>query len=171
MIQKAHAFRGEYIDLCAHIERWAVTAICSSQAMQTGNVPAKPPHLLGQKIALITELANDRTDVFAHPKRVRVILEQLAPFLKLRSDLAHAVMTIAITDDGPVFVFEVPKENKVAFVGGRFWITPAEATKVLADLRRVRKLLFDQRLATPKVARALPVPPCPASPPHRASGI
>jgi hypothetical protein len=50
MIHDAYAFRGEYIDLCAHVERWATGMLRSEAAAKTGRVDAKLPYLFGDYI-------------------------------------------------------------------------------------------------------------------------
>ncbi|MEO5495070.1 MAG: hypothetical protein ABIR08_13705 [Sphingomonas sp.] len=104
MIHDAHAFRGEFIDLCAQIECWAVTVIRSAPALASGKTD-KMPHLLGQKLKLIGELADDDT-VFARPARIRDLLEEIAPLMKLRSDLAHACLSLANDGTDEIYAFD-----------------------------------------------------------------
>lgn len=142
MIHDAHAFRGEYIDLCAQIERWAVEVLRSNPAQRSGKAP-KMPHLLGQKLKLIDDLAADDT-VFARPARIRGLLEQLGPLIRLRADLAHATLSMASDGTEQIYAFELPAAEPGTH--GRFWLRRDETAELLAALKKGRKELGDQKL-------------------------
>ena len=144
MIHDAHAFRGEYIDVCAQIERWAVEVIRSVPQPSTGG-PRKMPHLLGHKLKLVAELAADDT-AFAKPVRIRDLMAQLQPYIELRSYLAHATMTVAGDGDSQIYAFDLPAADSLPSSAGRFWLTPDDARGLLAGLKKSRKELSDQKL-------------------------
>lgn len=144
MIHDAHAFRGEFIDLCAQIECWAVKVICSAPAVASGKTD-KMPHLLGQKLKLIGELAVDDT-VFARPARIRELLQEIAPLMKLRSDLAHACLSLAHEGANEIYAFELPVVPADSAVPSRFWLKREETPNLLRDLKKARKELADQQL-------------------------
>lgn len=143
MIHDAHAFRGEYIDVCAQIERWAVEVIRSAETSPAA--PRKMPHLLGQKLKLIAEFASDDA-IFVKPARIRELLTKLQPYIDLRSHLAHA--TMMVTGEGPaeIYAFHLPGADGLPSCGGRFWLTPDDGRSLLAGLKKNRKELLDQKL-------------------------
>lgn len=145
MIHEAHAFRGEYIDLCAQIERWATAALRSEDAVATGKVKAKQPYLFGQKLKLIRELA-EANMVFAKPGSVRDLMIALEPFAKLRSDLAHAIVRVAEDAVGTAYTFDLANTDPGTPELTRFWFTPAETDHRLGQLRKLKKLILDQKI-------------------------
>jgi hypothetical protein len=143
MIHDAHAFRGEYIDVCAQIERWAVEVIRRAVVPSDGS--RRMPHLLGQKLKLVAELAADDT-VFAKPIRVRQLMSALQPYIDLRSHLAHATLTVVSERTTEIYAFQLPGADDLPSCGGRFWLTPDDARGLLAGLKKSRKELCDQKL-------------------------
>lgn len=143
MIHDAHAFRGEYIDICAQIERWAVEVIRSAETSPA--VPRKMPHLLGQKLKLVAELASDDT-IFVKPMRVRELLTRLQPYIDLRSHLAHATMMVAGEGAAEIYAFDLPGADGLPSCSGRFWLTPDDGRGLLVGLKKNRKELSDQKL-------------------------
>jgi hypothetical protein len=143
MIHDAHAFRGEYIDVCAQIERWAVEVIRNAET--SAGAPRKMPHLLGQKLKLVAELASDDT-IFAKPMRVRELLARLQPYIDLRSHLAHATMTVTGEGTAEIYAFDLPGADGPPSCGGRFWLTPGDGRSLLSRLKKNRKELSDQKL-------------------------
>lgn len=143
MIHDAHAFRGEYIDVCAQIERWAVEVIRSVET--SPSAPPKMPHLLGHKLKRVAELAAADT-IFAKPARVRELLAKLQPYIELRSHLAHATMTVAGEGAAEIYAFDLPGADRPPSCGGRFWLTPDDGRSLLTSLKKSRKELADQKL-------------------------
>ena len=143
MLHDAHAFRGEYIDVCAQIERWAVEVIRS--APRPAGASRKMPHLLGHKLKLVAELAVDDT-AFAKPARVRDLMARLQPYIELRSHLAHATLTVAGDGDAQIYAFDLPAADSLPSSADRFWLTPDDARSLLAGLKKSRKELSDQKL-------------------------
>jgi len=143
MIHDAHAFRGEYIDTCAQIERWAVEVIHA--AASPAETPRKMPHLLGQKLKLVTELAGGDT-IFAKPARVRDLLARLQPYIDLRSHLAHATVTVAGEGAAEIYAFDLPAADGPPSCNGRFWLRPDDVRSLLSGLRVHLKQLSDQKL-------------------------
>ena len=147
MIHDAHAFRGEYIDLCAQIERWALEVLKSAPAVKSGKAPSKPPHLFGQKMNAIGELTADEAGVFARPKRVRDILAELEPLLQLRSDLAHGTLSVMAIDTEELFAFEHAESERLPGVPQRLCLKRSEFPTLLGTLKTKHKELRDQKLA------------------------
>jgi hypothetical protein len=158
---RGHAFRGALIDNCAAIETWLTTILTEAAARER---PGKA-HYLGQKLEAARELAqadqalpgNQR--LLKRPNRVIELLDQIGPYADLRSSLAHAVQSIALSRDGePVFLFApVEKQDK----GMQIALTLAAQSFILANVRRLVKELAEQQLrpANPSV----PPRPSPAS--------
>ena len=85
----AHLFRSKVIDKCALVESRCVEIIRS-----TSNRPHDIPHLFGQKIEAIRDLANKEQSPFLKPKRVLEALDALAPYARLRSEIAHSTLRV-----------------------------------------------------------------------------
>ncbi|MBN8817071.1 MAG: hypothetical protein J0J06_16705 [Sphingomonas sp.] len=144
MIHDAYAFRGEFVDIFTHIERWAADVIRSDRAKASGLTKGKPSHFIGQKIELVRTLAADDAQVFVHPGRVRHLIDYLAPYLKLRSDVVHSTLRI-LRDNGEEFWAFESSSAEPASAAGRLWLKAGDAKMVLAKLRDCRRLLGDQR--------------------------
>ena len=136
MIQQAHAFRGEYIDVCAQIEHWALGVIARADTEK------KPPYLFGLKLKRVGEIAGS-SQLFCNPGRVSDLLERLKPLAELRSQLAHAIVQSPNQCDDPVFAWEVSGPD-----GARFWLRQSEMGHHLSELKKIRKELADQPLKT-----------------------
>jgi hypothetical protein len=177
MCQQAHAFRGEYLDLCAQIEHWAMEMI------EKADKAKKAPVMFGPRLRRVQEIAGDDL-FFDKPKRVLTIMDTLSPFVTLRSNFAHAVVRASEATGDQVFVFEMPGTSPVPFDAGRFWLRASEMKQTLTQLRAIFKHLQDQRLkpvSTPmtavvkpepvEVSQHMPVPPKPipgiTAPPDR----
>ncbi|MBS0478769.1 MAG: hypothetical protein JSR79_05660 [Proteobacteria bacterium] len=144
MIHDAHASRGEFIDLCAQIECWAVATINRALPLASGRAD-KMPHLLGQKLKLIGDLAADDA-VFAKPARIRELLGEIAPLMKMRSDLAHARLLHASEGGEEIYAFELPAAAIGPVGAGRFWLKREETPALICALKQARKELADQKL-------------------------
>lgn len=146
MCQEGNAFRGEYLNHCAQVEAWAVGVFTSNAAIASGLLKARPPHLFGQKLKAIGELADAESPVFSKPKRVSELLIKFEPYAKLRAELAHAVMTSFGTNPPAIFAFSNPSGGGLLPLGQRFWLTPLEARDLLAGLKRLAKEICDQKV-------------------------
>lgn len=144
MIHDAHAFRGEYIDLCARIEGWATDILRSEQVQRTGKAK-RLPQMLGKKLELIGSLAADNA-VFARPARIRALLAEIHPLMQLRADLAHSTLTVSTRGTDEILIFELPIAQPAPHFTGRFWLAGDEMPALLGMLRKSHKELNDQRL-------------------------
>ncbi|TPG22329.1 hypothetical protein EAH87_00445 [Sphingomonas koreensis] len=145
MMLEAHIFRGEYLDTCAHIERWAITVIETPVAQATDQVGNRLPHLFGQKLKLVRELAQNDA-VFARANRVRDLLDELEPFAKLRSALAHATCSATRDGESAIFAFDLPGAAAPPSMEGRFWLMREETARLIAQLKKIKKELADQKI-------------------------
>lgn len=146
MKQAAHQFRGEYIDLCARIEQWAMEVFNSNAARDSGGIKGKVPHLFGLKLKLATELANMKNPIFSKPERVVELMAQVSDYAQLRSELAHATIRVAGQGDEAIFAFNVPAERSFPHGSRRFWLTPSDTTRILGELRQIVKQICDQKV-------------------------
>lgn len=137
MSQHAHAFRGEYIDVCAQIEHWALSVI------ERADAGKKPPYLFGLKLRRVGEIAAT-SQLFCKPARVCELLDQLKPLADLRSQLAHGIVQSPNQSSDPVFAWEVAGSDNA-----RFWLRQSEMIDRLCALKKIRKELADQKLADP----------------------
>ncbi|OYY88875.1 MAG: hypothetical protein B7Y45_14025 [Sphingomonas sp. 28-66-16] len=142
MCRDAHAFRGEYIDVCAQIENWALEMI------DEANDGQKLPYLFGQKLKKVGQLAAGDT-LFSKPMRVRELLERLKPFAELRSKLAHALVQPGSPGTDPIFAFEMPGAPSPPDDTGRFWLRLSDMNHLISELKKLRKELADQKIKRP----------------------
>ena len=149
----AHAFRGEFIDLCARVEVWAFETLSHPASQQK-----KMPHLFGQKLKAVTELVVGNPDIFAKPVRVSALIAEFQPFAALRSELAHALLTCAIVDGETIFAYANPSIGQLPSMTGRFWLSTNEAAKTLSDLRQLSKHICDQKLKLNPPLQPQPLP-------------
>jgi hypothetical protein len=145
----AHAFRGEFLDLCAQIEQWALERI-----RQVGD-DSKTPYLFGQKLKRVGELAADDT-VFSRPARVRELLDRLKPFAELRSKLAHSVMQPSSQAADAIYAFEVAGAPEPPDHAGRFWLRTSDMAPLICELKKIRKELSDQKVKALPPSKAPP---------------
>lgn len=161
MNQHAHAFRGEFIDVCAQVEQWTLKVI------KHADPGGKPPYLFGLKLKRVGEIATTGT-LFSKPARVCDLLDQLKPLAELRSQLAHAVVQTPSQGSDPIFAWEVAAPD-----GNRFWLKQSEMSSLLGDLKKIRKELTDQKLTDPAAIAPSSqlAPPCSGSVTGRAVDI
>jgi hypothetical protein len=139
MCTEVHAFTGEYIELCALIERWAVPVIAKADG------PSKVPSMLGPKVERLKTLAEKNT-VFCKPESMKKLIARLSPHVKLRGQLAHAINHKGEFQNGTVVIFENADISSPSRVDDRFWLTLEDMPKLLSELRNIRKELADQKL-------------------------
>ena len=149
----AHAFRGEFIDLCARVEVWAFETLSHPAAKQK-----KMPHLFGQKLKAVTELVATDPEIFAKPTRVSALIADFQLFAALRSELAHALLTCANHDGELVFAYSNPSVGQLPSMTGRFWLTANEAEKTLSSLRTLAKHICDQHMKPNPPSQPQPSP-------------
>ena len=167
MTHDAHAFRGEYIDLCAQVERWATYVMYSDVATKTRRVIKDQRYLFGDKLKVIRDLAEYHPEVFAKSNDVKVLMSEFAPFAGMRSDLAHATLQRV----GHIYAFCMP-DSAPPRGAKRFWLTPDDTVRIINELKNIQKQICSQKISEP--VKAVPNPqPCsyPASSPLSASDI
>lgn len=149
MIQQAHSFRGEYIDLCAQIEQWAVDVISRQQSQSVIPAKIKLPYLFGQKLAFVKKLVDTEIKIFSNPARVTELLAKIESYTQLRADLAHATVRVIGQNSDTIFAFEVKTDQ--AFPNGtrRFWLTQQDAHRIISELKQLVKQIGDQKFAPP----------------------
>lgn len=135
-----HAFRGEYLHLCAKVETWASGALLKRAA--TG---AKLPHLFGHKIAAVERLLEEEPGTFRKPAAVKERLERFKPFAEMRGNLSHARMTVCDRAGETIFLFELCPQNGASPFPQRFFLTQGEINRYAGQLRKVVKELCDQK--------------------------
>jgi hypothetical protein len=148
-----HAFRGRFLDKCAIVEHWATRTLVSAGEKK------RSTYLFGQKIEAVRGLASTEPARFKMPKRVLDLLDALKPFAELRTLLAHAVQTIALTGAGTGIVIFTPLSG-TAPASLKLVLDQEEMAGLMKDLSRIAKELADQRLRA--VSPSSPPPPKPA---------
>jgi hypothetical protein len=151
--QQAHAFRGEFIDLCARVEAWAFMVLASDAAKLK-----RMPHLFGQKVKAVTDLVTAHPEVFSKPKRVKALFDDFSPYASMRSELAHGLLSCADKNSEAIFAYSNPAAGSLPDTKGRFWLTATEAAETLKNLRVLQKHICDQKLT----ANPNPSPPQPS---------
>jgi hypothetical protein len=153
MCTEAHAFIGEYIELCALVERWAVPVIAKADDQN------KVPPMLGAKVERLETLTDK--GIFCKPESMKKLIARLAPHVKLRGQLAHAITHKGEFENGTVVIFENADMSSPSRIDDRFWLTLDDMPKLLSDLRTIRKEFADQKLKD-----AVPVKASPSQSPH-----
>ncbi|HYJ30655.1 MAG TPA: hypothetical protein VEW25_09985 [Allosphingosinicella sp.] len=96
-------FRSQLINRVAAIEAWAV------QRLIGAGVDAKKAQLLSQRMDELRKCVKAHPSKFRNPDRVLKLLDDLVPFLTLRSVLAHSTASTHRAADGTSFIlFETP---------------------------------------------------------------
>lgn len=144
MIDDVHLFRGKYIDLCSHVERWATDAMSTEAAARTGKVKSDKRYLFGEKLRIVRDLAVDGVPVFAKPDRVRALMAEFEPFAQMRSDLAHAT----VKEVGGLFTFD-PPDALPPRGGKRFWLQTIETSRIIDELAALKKSICEQKTKPP----------------------
>lgn len=136
-------FVGNYLHQCARVEAWALTIL---SANLTSGKKSKVPHLFGQKLKAVSDLTASNAEIFSKPKRVIELMGRFAEPAKLRSNLAHALVSSATSDKGTVYLFHNPGTNE------RFWFEEDQMRQALTELKKLVKEVTDQKLKTPTPA-------------------
>lgn len=131
------AFVGSYLNQCARVEAWTVKIL---QAHDDKTKAAKVPHLFGQKLKAVRELADTHPTLFSKPTRVIELMQRFEEPAKLRSNLAHAVNYKASNPTGNFYLFY----NSGA--DDRFWFTEDDMKTALTNLKKLVKEICDQQL-------------------------
>lgn len=136
------AFVGSYLNQCARVEAWTI-GILQAHADKTKG--AKVPHLFGQKLKAVRELADTHPSIFSKPARVVELMQRFEEPAKVRSNLAHAVNHKANNPSGNFHLFHNSGTEE------RFWFTEDDMKTALANLKKLVKEICDQQLkkATP----------------------
>jgi len=162
MCKEGHAFRGEYLHHCSQVEAWAVAVFSNNLVVESGLLRKRMPHLFGQKLKAIADLAGAPSPVFSRPKRVSELLEKFQPYAALRADLAHATMVSAGSNGQSIFAFDNPNGPRLPLGRERMWLTPSEALGLLSELKQLTKEICDQKVRA-KANPSSPRPPGPAA--------
>lgn len=94
---QGHILRSAFLNSFALIEIWVTTMAARLSDKVKPNAP------LSQKIKVIANEASAETSRFRHPLHIDPLLEQVRSAAALRSNLVHARMITARTDDGRHF--------------------------------------------------------------------
>jgi hypothetical protein len=135
------AFVGSYLNQCARVEAWTITILALHRDKTS---KAKVPHLFGQKLKAVKELADSHPEVFNKPARVVSLMQQFEKPATLRSNLAHSVMHKTSNQSGSFYLFHNTGTSE------RFWFTEEDMKAALASLKQIVKEITDQKpKATP----------------------
>ena len=142
------AFVGSYLNQCAKVEAWTIDMLATHDDK---TAKSKVPHLFGQKLRAVRELAELHPEIFSKPERVVHLMQQFEQPAKLRSNLAHSIVHKTNNADGSFYLF-----HNIG-TAERFWFTQQDMTAALSALKKIVKEITDQKLKpTP-----LPSPPQP----------
>jgi hypothetical protein len=141
MSKQAHAFRGEFISVCARVEQWCVTVLDAAKGRE---IASGKPYLFGQKLGAIKKLAEQEQSLFRHPQAVSKLMDEFAPYGALRAKLGHAVLRGCDESNSGLFAFQLPTNAALPDDNGRFWIAASEADDLIAKLKGLAKRIEDQ---------------------------
>lgn len=130
------SFVGSYLHHCARVEEW------SAAILKEASITKKMPHLFGQKLKAVADLAEKQPEKFTRAKRVTELMQKFALHAKLRSNLAHAIQTTAANETTNYLLV------RNSGTGERQWFTHDEMKSQLSDLKKLVKEILDQKLRT-----------------------
>ncbi len=104
---------------------------------QTGK--STVPHLFGQKLKSVKELARSHPDIFNKPARIAALMQQFEAPAKLRSNLAHSIMYKTTNPSGSFYLFHNIGTEE------RFWFTEDDMKTALSGLKKLVKEITDQK--------------------------
>ena len=148
------AFVGSYLNQCARVEAWTIQIL---QAHGEKTKGTKLPHLFGQKLKAVRELADTHPALFSKPTRVIELMQRFEEPAKLRSNLAHSISYKATNPTGTFHLFFNSGTDE------RFWFTEDDMNTALANLKKLVKEICDQQLRKPTP------PPSPLQPTQAAT--
>ncbi len=121
-------------------------AINSQMARNSGVADAKSPYLFGQKLRLVEDLAAADPPIFSKPARIIELMTKLRSYAQMRSELAHATVRVVGQGNEAVFAFEIREGQPFPQGAKRFWLTTADATRIIDELKQLVKLICDQKV-------------------------
>ena len=136
------AFVGSYLNQCARVEAWTIEIL---QAHADKTKGSKIPHLFGQKLKAVRELADMHPSIFSKAARVVELMQRFEEPAKVRSNLAHAVNCRATNSTGAFHLFHN------SGTGEKFWFAEDDMKTALTNLKKLVKEICDQQMkkATP----------------------
>jgi hypothetical protein len=143
------AFVGSYLNQCARVEAWTIGIL---QAHGDKTKAAKIPHLFGQKLKAVRELADSHPAIFSKPARVVELMQRFEEPAKVRSNLAHAVNHKATDSNETFYLFHN------SGTGERFWYPEDDMKTALTNLKKLVKEICDQQLKKPTRPSSPPQP-------------
>ena len=136
------AFVGSYLNQCARVEAWTIEMLTVHEDKTS---KSKVPHLFGQKLKAVKDLAQSHPEVFSKPSRVVDLMQKFEKPAKLRSNLAHSITHKTSNDAGSFYLFHNAGTEE------RFWFTEEDMKLALSDLKKIVKEIADQKLkSTPR---------------------
>lgn len=142
------AFVGSYLNQCARVEAWTIEMLTVNEDKTS---KSKVPHLFGQKLKAVKDLAESHPDIFSKPSRVVDLMQKFERPAKLRSNLAHSIMHKTSNDAGSFYLFQNTGTAE------RFWFTEEDMKLALSDLKKIVKEITDQKLKpTPRLSPPQP---------------
>jgi len=131
------AFVGSYLNQCARVEAWTIGILQAHADKAKGS---KIPHLFGQKLKAVRELADTHPSIFSKPARVVELMQRFEEPAKVRSNLAHAVNHKATNPTGTFYLFHNSGTDE------RFWFTEDDMKAALINLKKLVKEICDQQM-------------------------
>ncbi len=131
------SFVGSYLNQCARIEAWTIDILTVNDGKTS---KSRMPHLFGQKLKAVKELAETHPEIFSKPNRVVELMQKFEQPAKLRSNLAHSITHKTSNDSGSFYLFQNTGTAE------RFWFTEDDMKLAISDLKRIVKEITDQKL-------------------------
>ena len=141
--QTGHVFRSRLIDKLAAVETWAVGRLRAADA----NKKLQPT--LGLRLGAVRKLTETHPHLFRKASTVAQLFDELRPFQDLRSSLAHATLTEAVTSDGTVIcAFERADSDGLRPWLDRIVLREAEFRRILGRVSDLAHKLEQQVVRT-----------------------
>jgi len=141
---EGHRFRSKLIDKLARAESLLNTLLQNDASANKTKV-RKIPHLLGLKLEEVRKLTKSAPERFRSWERAEELLEQLKPFVDLRSKLAHSVLSVGTTETGTrLFIYDFTSVRRGSDWQARVAIREDECSTIIAEVSSLVNRLKQQ---------------------------
>jgi hypothetical protein len=139
--REGHCLRSQFLNAFIPIEIWA------DETARQLSEKIKPTAPLGQKLTLIASEAKADKSKFAHPHHVLPLIERVRKMSDRRSNLVHAKLVTANTDEGTfLWMFRNIASQKEIDAPFQITFDKPSFEKVIKDLGELATSLQKQKI-------------------------
>jgi hypothetical protein len=146
-------FRGSFLNRFARVEIWIAERLLDASPKQ------KFPTLLGHRLEALRTAISQSPMIVRNAAKVEARLTDLAPFLELRTMLAHSVVHRAEDRQGhPVYIFQAPGSPGRPLWQSRIVLRQDELPNLLTALSNLANQICQQTPDATPSSRPRPKP-------------